>query len=119
MRYRVLGGTPGAPPHTGAEVLSDAFRDVSTTLAWGGIWSRPGLTLRDRSLIAVAVLTTLHRPDELAMHIPAAVRNGVTVPELTEALLHVGLYAGFPAARSAAEVAERVLAAEPEPKEDR
>jgi alkylhydroperoxidase/carboxymuconolactone decarboxylase family protein YurZ len=109
LRYQVLGGEPAPPPHTGTEVLSAAFRDASTALAWGGIWSRPGLALRDRSLLAVAVLTTLHRPDELAMHIPAAVRNGLTVGELSEALLHVGLYAGFPAARAAAEIAERVL----------
>jgi 4-carboxymuconolactone decarboxylase len=91
------------------EAFGQRFREVATTLAWGGVWCRTGLSLRDRSLITVAVLAALNRVDELAMHLPPAIRNGLQLDELEEALIHVGIYAGFPAAATAISVGQRAL----------
>lgn len=85
------------------------FQDLVTSVVWGGVWSRPGLTLRERSLITVAVLTALGRPVELRLHLPGAMRNGWSLPELEEALIHVGAYAGFPTTVAAIAVAQDVL----------
>jgi len=73
------------------------------------VWTRPGLDRRTRSCVTLAVLATLHHDDELAMHVRAALRNGVPVEEIREVLLHVGAYAGVPAANTAFAVANRVL----------
>jgi 4-carboxymuconolactone decarboxylase len=85
------------------------YQDVAISLAWGGIWGRPGLDLRTRSLLTVAALTALNRPDELRMHIAGALRNGVTREELEEIFIHVGLYAGFPCAVTANRVAQQLF----------
>jgi 4-carboxymuconolactone decarboxylase len=85
------------------------FQDVVTSVVWGGVWSRPGLALRERSLITVAVLTALGRSAELRLHLPGAVRNGCSVHELEEALIHVGAYAGFPTTVAANAVAQEVF----------
>lgn len=86
-----------------------AFREVSNPLAWGGVWGRDGLNYRDRCLVTVAAVTALGRADVLEMHIRGALRNGVTKEELVEALLHVALYAGFPATSAAVKVADKVF----------
>lgn len=86
------------------------FQDYITESIWGSIWTRPGLDRRTRSCLTVAVLAALRAHDELALHVPAAIRNGVTRDEVTEILLHVAAYAGAPAANSALAVAERALA---------
>jgi len=85
------------------------FQEYITSSAWGSVWSRDGLSRRDRSLITVAQLASLHYWDELALHIRAAIRNGVTRDEIKEALLHVAVYAGVPAANSASKIAKRVF----------
>jgi 4-carboxymuconolactone decarboxylase len=88
------------------------FQDFITRYAWGEIWTRPGLDRRTRSLITLASLVALGREEELAMHVRAARRNGVTVEELQELFLHCAVYAGVPAANGALAVAQRVLAEE-------
>jgi 4-carboxymuconolactone decarboxylase len=85
------------------------FQDYITRNAWGDIWSRPGLPRRDRSLITLALLAALQHEGELAMHIRAALRNGVTREEISEVLLQVGVYAGVPTANRAFAVAQEVL----------
>jgi len=85
------------------------FQEYITSSAWGSVWSREGLSRRDRSLITVAQLASLHYWDELALHIRAAIRNGVTRDEIKEALLHVAVYAGVPAANSANKIAKQVF----------
>ncbi|MGI8693617.1 MAG: 3-oxoadipate enol-lactonase [Geodermatophilaceae bacterium] len=85
------------------------FQDYITASVWGSIWSRPGLDRRTRSCITVAVLAALRAHEELALHVRAAIRNGVTREEISEILLHVAGYAGAPAANSALAIAERVL----------
>jgi 4-carboxymuconolactone decarboxylase len=89
--------------------LTRDFQDLITRYAWGDAWSRPGLDRRTRSCITLMALIALGREDELAMHIRAAIRNGLTREEITEVLLHSAIYCGVPAANGAFAVAQRVL----------
>ena len=77
--------------------------------AWGSVWARTGLTLRERSLITIALLAALGHDEELAMHVRATTRTGATSDDVREALLHVAVYAGVPAANRAFKVAKREL----------
>lgn len=85
------------------------FQEFITRYAWGGPWSRPGLDRRTRSAITLAVLTALGRENEIAMHVRAALRNGLTQAEIGEVLLHTAVYAGVPAANAAFAIAQRTL----------
>jgi len=85
------------------------FQDLITRYAWGEIWSRPGLDRRMRSAITLIALVALGRDEELAMHIPAALRNGLTEDEIKEVILHSAIYCGVPAANSAFAIAQRAL----------
>ena len=85
------------------------FQDFITRYAWGAIWTRPGLDRRTRSAITLTALIALGRENELAMHIRAARRNGLTPDEIKEVLLHSAIYCGVPAANSAFAVLKRVL----------
>ena len=80
---------------------------------FGQLWTRPGLDRRTRSLITLAMLIALRATDELAVHLPAALRNGVTKREIEEVIYHASAYAGFPAASSARTLAARLLANDP------
>jgi 4-carboxymuconolactone decarboxylase len=91
-----------------SEFTSD-FQDFITRYAWGSVWARPGLDRRTRSAITLAVLTALGREHELAMHVRAARRNGMSQAEIGEVLLHTAVYAGVPVANAAFAVAKRVL----------
>jgi 4-carboxymuconolactone decarboxylase len=75
------------------------------------VWERPGLSKRDRSLITVAALVALYRPEQLGPHLVRAVENGVTKEELSEAITHLAFYGGFPAAISASAIAMETLGA--------
>jgi 4-carboxymuconolactone decarboxylase len=85
------------------------FQDLITRYAWGEIWSRPGLDRRARSCITLTALVALGRHEELALHVRAALRNGLTPDEIKEVLLQTAVYCGVPAANSAFAVAQRVL----------
>jgi 4-carboxymuconolactone decarboxylase len=85
------------------------FQDLITRYAWGEIWTRPGLDRRTRSAITLMALVALGRFDELAMHVRAALRNGLTGDEIKEVLLQSAIYCGAPAANSAFAVAQRAL----------
>ena len=85
------------------------FQDLITRYAWGEIWSRPGLDRRTRSCITLTALVALGRDEELAMHVRAALRNGLTADEIKEVLLQAAIYCGVPAANSAFAIAQRVL----------
>jgi 4-carboxymuconolactone decarboxylase len=85
------------------------FQDLITRYAWGDVWSRPGLSRAERSLVTLAVLTALQHEGELAMHVKAALRNGVTPEQISEVLLQVSVYAGVPAGNRAFAVAQRAL----------
>ena len=85
------------------------FQELITRYAWGEIWTRPGLDRKTRSCIALTALVALGRDEELALHIRAALRNGLTHDEIKEVLLQAAIYCGVPAANSAFAIAQRVL----------
>ena len=85
------------------------FQDLITRYAWGEVWARPGLDRRTRSCITLAMLAALGHEEELAMHVRAALRNGLRADEIKEVLLQVAVYAGVPAANRAFRIAQRVL----------
>ena len=85
------------------------FQDLITRYAWGEIWTRPGLDRRTRSCITLTALIALGRFDELAMHVRAALRNGLTPDEIKEVLLQAAIYCGVPAGNSAFAVAQRII----------
>jgi 4-carboxymuconolactone decarboxylase len=89
------------------------FQDLITRYAWGEIWTRPGLDRKTRSCITLTALVAGGHVHELAMHIRAALRNGLTPDEIKEVLLQTAVYCGVPAANSAFAVAQEVLAEEP------
>ncbi len=92
--------------------FTEPFQEFITRYAWGEVWSRPGLDRRIRSAITLAALVSLRAENELAMHVRAARRNGLTPEEISEILLHTAIYAGLPAANGAFAIAQEVLAEE-------
>ncbi|MGW4796212.1 4-carboxymuconolactone decarboxylase, partial [Nonomuraea sp. NPDC004297] len=88
------------------------FQDFITRYAWGEIWTRPGLDRRTRSCVTLTALVARGHLDELAMHVRAALRNGLTPDEIGEVLLQSAVYCGVPAANAAFAVAQRVLTEE-------
>lgn len=109
VRREVLGDAHVDRAVAATTPLTAPFQDFITRAVWGGIWSRPDLDRRTRSCITLAVLTALGRDDELALHVRAAVRNGLGAAEISEVLLHTAAYAGVPAAHHALAIAQRVL----------
>jgi len=85
------------------------FQDLITRYAWGEIWARPGLDRKTRSCITLTALAALNHHEELALHVRAALRNGLTPDEIKEVLLHAAVYCGVPAANRAFAVAQAVL----------
>jgi 3-oxoadipate enol-lactonase/4-carboxymuconolactone decarboxylase len=85
------------------------FQEYITNSAWGAIWSRPGLSKRERSLITIAILTALKLDHELAMHIKATKNTGATPEEVKEVLMHTGVYAGVPVTNNAMKIAKEIL----------
>ena len=89
------------------------FQEFITRYAWGTIWAREGLDRRTRSAVTLAALTALGREHEIAMHVRAALRNGLSPQEIGEILLHTSIYAGLPVANRAFAIADEVLREEP------
>ncbi len=114
-RREVLGDAHVDRAIADANSFTADLQEHITRYAWGAVWSRPGLDRRTRSCITVAMLASQGSEHELAMHVRAARRNGVTVDELKEVLLQVAVYAGVPRANRAFAIAREALAeAEPE-----
>jgi 4-carboxymuconolactone decarboxylase len=101
---------PAAVSASRNEVRTVAPRliELTETLVYPDIWERPGLSKRDRSLITVAALTAMYRPDQLKGHTERALANGVTREEIGEIITHLAFYAGWPSAMSAAKVVKQV-----------
>ena len=112
VRREVLGDAHVDRAQAATTAFSEPFQDFITRSAWGDVWARPGLDRRTRSAITLAALTALHCREEVAMHVRAALRNGLTPAEISEVLLHTALYAGLPAANEAFATARAVLAEE-------
>ena len=109
VRRQVLGDEHVDEAIRATTELTADFQSFITRYAWGEIWSRPGLDRRTRSCITLTALVALNRPEELEMHLRAALRNGVTPEEIREVLLHCAVYCGVPAANGAFAIARRVL----------
>jgi 4-carboxymuconolactone decarboxylase len=112
VRREVLGDAYVDRAIAATTPFTAAFQDLITRYAWGDVWARDGLDRRTRSCVTLALLVALRANDELAMHVRAARRNGVTPEEIGEVLLHTAVYVGVPAANSAFAVAQRVLSDE-------
>ena len=110
VRREVLGDEHVDRAVAGTTAFTEPFQDFITRYAWGDIWSRPGLSRAERSIVTLAVLTALQHEGELAMHVKAALRNGLTPEQIQEVLLQVAVYAGVPAGNRAFAVAQRALA---------
>jgi 4-carboxymuconolactone decarboxylase len=109
VRREVMGDAHVDRATANATPLDADFQRWITESAWGGVWARPGLDRRTRSLITVAILASLGRHDELVGHLRASQKIGVDPKEITEMLFHVAVYAGVPAANHAFAVAKSVL----------
>jgi 4-carboxymuconolactone decarboxylase len=109
VRREVLGDEHVDRAQAATTAFTSDFQDLITRYAWGAVWTRPGLDRRTRSCITVAMLVALNRPEELALHLRAARRNGVTEEELREVLLQTAIYCGVPAANSAFKLAQETL----------
>jgi 4-carboxymuconolactone decarboxylase len=83
--------------------------DLTENVLFGDVWERPGLSKRDRSLITVAALVALYRPEQLRGHLERALSNGVTKDEISELITHLAFYSGWPTAVSAAGLAKSVF----------
>ncbi len=110
VRREVLGDEHVDRAVAAATPLTAPFQDFITRYAWGEIWSRPGLSRAERSMITLTALVVLRQDEELAMHLRAALRNGLTPDQIGEVLLHTAVYAGVPAANRAFAIARQVLA---------
>ena len=109
VRRQVLGDEHVDQAIRATTELTADFQSFITRYAWGEIWTRPGLDRKTRSCITLTALVALNRPEELEMHLRAALRNGVTIEEIREVLLHCAVYCGVPAANGAFAIARRVL----------
>jgi 4-carboxymuconolactone decarboxylase len=112
VRREVLGDAHVDRAVAGTTEFTAPFQDLITRYAWGEIWSRPGLSRPERSIVTLTALAVLRQEEELAMHVRAALRNGLTPAQITEVLLQVAVYAGVPAANRAFAITQRVLAEE-------
>jgi 4-carboxymuconolactone decarboxylase len=108
-RRDVLGSEHVDRATADATDLTRDFQQLVTEYAWGTIWTRPGLDRRTRSLITITALVARGHHEELALHLRAAIRNGVTVGEIKETLLQSAIYCGVPDANTAFRIAHTVL----------
>jgi 4-carboxymuconolactone decarboxylase len=108
VRREVLGDAHVDAASAGASALTAEFQELITRYAWGEVWARPGLDRRTRSCITLTALVAGGHDHELALHLRAARRNGLTWDEIKEVLLQAAIYCGVPAANSAFAVAQRV-----------
>ncbi len=109
VRRAVLGDEHVDRAVAATTPFTEPFQDFITRYAWGDVWSRPGLSRAERSMVTLAVLAALHHDNELAMHVKAARRNGLTPEQIREVLLQVAVYAGVPAGNRAFAIAQRAL----------
>jgi 4-carboxymuconolactone decarboxylase len=109
VRRAVLGDAHVDRTMTRANAFNQEYQELITRYAWGEIWTRPGLPRHTRSLITLAMMVALNRPDEFRLHVRAAFNNGVTRDQIKEVLLQTAIYCGVPAANSSFHMAEEVF----------
>ncbi|GGF58849.1 4-carboxymuconolactone decarboxylase [Azorhizobium oxalatiphilum] len=108
-RRAVLGGAHVDRAQALTTPFDAPFQELITEAAWGHVWSRPDFTPRERSIVTIALLAALGQDEEVAMHIRATVNTGATREDVREALLHVAIYAGVPAANHAIKIAKKTF----------
>jgi len=111
-RRSVLGDAHVDKAEANKTELDADFQEYITNNAWGAVWSRPGLTKRERSLIVIALLAALGHDEELAMHIRATKSTGATKEDIKEVLLQTAVYAGVPVSNNAFKIAKKVFVEE-------
>jgi 4-carboxymuconolactone decarboxylase len=110
MRRKVLGAEYVDKSFATADDFNRPFQEFLTEYCWGAIWTRPGLPLKTRSMLLLAMLPALNRAHELKLHIVGALNNGVTRDEMREIFMQVAAYCGAPAGVEAFKVAREVFA---------
>jgi 4-carboxymuconolactone decarboxylase len=113
VRREVLGDEHVDRAEAAKDDFTADFQELITRYAWGDVWARPGLDRRSRSIATLAVLVALRAEGEIAMHVRAALRNGLSADEIKEVILHTAVYAGVPAANAAFAIAQQVIAEHP------
>ena len=109
-RRSVLGDRHVDNAERNKTAFDEPFQDLITESAWGHVWSRPEWTKRERSMVTIALLAALGHDEEVAMHVRATANTGATPEDLREAMLHVAIYAGVPAANHAIKIIKNTLA---------
>lgn len=109
-RRAVLGDSHVESAEKNKTAFDEPFQDLITEAAWGHVWSRPEWTRRERSMVTIALLAALGHDEEVAMHVRATANTGATPEDLREAMLHVAIYAGVPAANHAIKIIKNTLA---------
>lgn len=109
IRREVLGAAYVDKSVNSSSEFMKPMQKLTTEWCWGEIWSRPGLERRTRSMLNLAMLTALNRPNEIRLHVRGAVNNGVSTQEMQEVLLQACIYCGVPAALDAFKVAQEVI----------
>jgi len=110
VRRAVLGEAHVDRAMSRKNAFNGEFQELITRYCWGDIWTRPGLPRHTRSLLTIAMLVALNRPEEFRLHVRAAFNNGVTRDQIKELLLHSAIYCGVPAANASFHMAEEVFA---------
>ena len=109
VRKKVLGDAYVDNALSKVDDFTEPLQQYLTEHAWGATWVREGLTLKQRSMLNLAILTAINRPNELKIHIRGAINNGVTQDEMREIFLHCGVYCGAPAALDSFKMAQQVF----------
>ena len=109
VRRSVLGNEHVERAEASKTMLDADFQDLITRYVWGEVWTRAGLPLHTRSLLAIGLMVALNRSEDLILHMRAAANTGVTIEEISEVLLQCALYCGIPAANSAFAIAKEVF----------
>jgi len=110
IRREVLGREYVDNSLKNATDFNRPFQELVSEYCWGAVWSRPGLTRKERSMINLAMLTALGRTHEVEIHVRGALNNGLTKEQISEVLLHTTIYCGVPAALDSFRVASKVIA---------
>ncbi|HVY86937.1 MAG TPA: carboxymuconolactone decarboxylase family protein [Caulobacterales bacterium] len=110
LRKKVLGAAYVERSLASADDFSRPMQELSTEYCWGHVWTREGLTLKERSLLNIGMISALNRPHELKLHIKAALTNGLTREQIREALLQVAVYCGVPAGLDSTRIAREAFA---------
>jgi 4-carboxymuconolactone decarboxylase len=108
-RRKVLGGAYVDAAEANKTEFNAAFQALITEAAWGHVWSRPNWSKRERSMVTLSLLAALGHHEEFELHLRATANTGATADDVREAMLHVAIYAGVPAANTAMKIARRVL----------